>query len=209
MNIDYEQASRQLSEELHQASRELGVDWAITETPFFIETPHKNYTARAESTWVYSGEQPSPTIRRITAILFRPDDHTGDNPRLPRRKEGEAELFISIGSKVNQNWVPGLTCLELWTSRGDASTFKYNQVTSHKKEFLESLQYGPQIACPRRFDFTFDRARNFGDPHLTTFKLNLATHHFNIDYQIGAFVAFHEPCRELDLLRKKVDSSRG
>lgn len=204
--IDYDQASRQLLEELHKSSRELGADWAIMNTGCFREIPGKNYTAKTESTLVYKKNPNEPTTRKITAVLFRSGDHTGDANMQPRKKEGEAELFISVGSSLDGRWIPRLTCFNAVTSDNKGRLTCYKHLTSNREEYLKTFAYALDVTCLRRFDLTFDRSQNYGDPHLIAFDrtLRLFTPIYDADYQIGAFVSFPEPCRELDILRERV-----
>jgi hypothetical protein len=206
--IDYQQANRQLGEELSKACGELGVQWSISGSPEFREFPGKNYTAKAEAELAYQASE-EQRKRKLTAVLFRPRDHTGNEGMQPRKKEGEAELVISIGSSVDGIWIPKLTCLELGERLEGGGLGIYKQVTSSEEVYMGGLKFGADITRPRRFDLTYDKIRGFGDCHLTHFNPALSRiASRDIDYQIAAFVGFQEQCEELGTLREAVRQGR-
>ena len=202
--INYKKVSKQFLEELYRVKGELGVDWELNTDNFqgFQKMPEKSYTARAEVNMVYNRKERGRNPKKVTGILFQSGNTTGDG-FVPRKKDGEAELYISIGSNVNGLWMPRLTCLDAITiNEGGERLRCYKHLTSSPLEYSEGIDFGTNVVCPKRFDFTFDRADGYGDPHFIAFNLTTRLSlPFDIDYQIGAFVSFQEPCEELDILK--------
>ncbi|MFA4960426.1 MAG: hypothetical protein WC548_02070 [Candidatus Pacearchaeota archaeon] len=211
--IDYEQASRRVVERFNNLSRELDYLWSIASLGIFQETPEKGYTARMDFRLFCSKR--TQGAGEAVAILFSPDDATGNNDDYviseidskwtPRKKVGEAELYVAIGSNVDGEWFPGLTSLEAVSiGENPIITHGYKRLTLSQQEYLRRLERGDKSLPHRRFDFTFDNSINFGNPHAIGFR-NFPQGSPIIEYQIGVFVPFKEQYDELDFLRKKIE----
>jgi hypothetical protein len=205
--LNLNQANERTQEEFAVISRELGPDWEIGHYMPLKETPDKLYTAKGGAFMFHN----TVSAGRLTTILFQPGDNTGNQSWVPRQKEGEAELYISIGSSVDGGWFPGLTHLVALDSPYKSEEmmpqemFAYKELTTPFREYLERLGGYHWERLPRRLDFTHDKERSYGNPHVIGFSeaTDIGARPHMIDYQIGAFINFPEPCEELEHLREK------
>ncbi len=209
--LNLNQANERTREELSKISRELGRPWEICDYSEFELTSQKGYTARAES-HLYFHKTLAGGEGRLVAVLFQPGDNTGNQKWIPRKKEGKAELFLSLGSSVDGEWFSGLTHLVALDEPFNPEDmlpqeiFAYKELTASSRQYLEKLRGFNLDKLPRRLDFTYDKSRNFGDPHVIGFSeaTVIGARPHEIDYQIGAFVSFPRECPELNILREKV-----
>jgi len=187
-------ANRNVESELQRVSQELGDLWDINHYVPLGEMPDKNYTARGGSHLLFNT---CLAEGQLVTVLFQPGDSTGN---VPRPKQGEAELYIALGSSVDGKWFSGLTSLDAVSS----NIKTYKQLTMPAQEYIEALS-GKRKNPDKRFDFTFDRDEGYGNPHVIGFQPYIpVAGSLDIDYQVGAFVNFPRKCEELDILREKV-----
>lgn len=199
-------ANNFVQSELRVIVAEIGSDWRVEDYEPMEGVRGKHYSAKGGIQLVRN-----KTPVQFVSVLFQPNDNTGKEDWIPRKKGGEAEFFIALGSSVDGKWVSGLTSLACLGVPGGDETMAYKHLSTDRAEYLR--RWGTpasQSPKPRRFDFSFDRKENYGDSHVVGFprSLEIAARPFEINYQVGAFGLFGKPCAELDILREVVQKKR-
>lgn len=189
-------------------------------------TPNKGYTAIGSLSGLASQGDPLG-IRTAYLVMFRQGEGTGNQGdyeisgvpagHTPRRKDGmHAELFLPIGTGFNDTWTPGVTCLEQWTYNVSAEmASREGNLTTDPRAFTGLINVLRQrrrkdFSLPSRVvggpKFTLDRETkgSYGDPHAIVWPDFLEPADDEVLFQVGAFLAFPEPSKELSELRKKL-----
>ncbi len=215
-NLDLEAISREVEKQLRLRTLELGKRFSIEGYSPLQLTPDKGYTARGEAKLVYS-KRP---LGIITPVLFRPDDGTGNNrffqitgvpPKFtPRKKSDYAELYLSIGTAYDTEWLEGITSLEEHTLIGE-TLLRLANIPIKKEEWEQLCKATPTQVTRREvktLGFTLHERRDYGNPHVIMFQKPTDLEERERLFQVGAFVTFSERTKDFEVIEKIVDSQK-
>jgi hypothetical protein len=218
--LNLEAISQVVEDELRNRFSELNSNFEVNGVQPLHTIPGKGYTAIGQGEVLYQGEQVGNGT--VYTILFRPGDGTGSNVNFeikgvpskwtPRIKVDYAEVFLAIGTYYQKVWFPGITSLT------EVSTDRNNPLGIHSlpnplileaptlEQAVKNVSDAPQTKAQVPFNFTLHRDRNYGNPHAIIFPegswLDKLTP-YETFFQVGAFLAFPQRTRELEIIEKK------
>ncbi|MEK6918699.1 MAG: hypothetical protein AABW73_01540 [Nanoarchaeota archaeon] len=184
------------------------------------ETPEKGYTAKTELDIGIKGGKGRIGTSKLQLVLFRPRDGTGTResyalerlpPKLtPRRKDGVAELFMTVGTGYRNMWWPGINNLRELTVNAESGLRELYPLGLEEGEWAEIVSGRKGLVAPKKtaFAYTHDSRTGYGNPHAIIFSNPQTKNLPRIDdieplFQLAAFLKFEDD-KGLEIVDKLV-----